>query len=95
MASDAQELSRSRGDMHGLLAGEDKPTKRQGRFGRYQATRRGEMVAVDVLSITPASSNDRTKVLVISDALTRYTWVVVLPGETSQLITEVLVDLCL
>lgn len=43
---------------------------------------------MDVLSITPVSSNGSTKVLVISDAPTRYAWAAALPGETAQSMAE-------
>jgi hypothetical protein len=46
--------------------------KRHGRFRRWQESRQGEVVAVDVLTITPASPEGCTKVLVIAAALTRF-----------------------
>jgi hypothetical protein len=46
--------------------------KRHGRFGRWQTSRRGEVVAVDVFTIAPASPEGFTKVLVMADAVTRF-----------------------
>lgn len=64
--------------------------QRQGKLGKYQVSRRGEIVAVDILSITPASSNGCTKVLVIADALTRLCWAVALPDEKAATVADAL-----
>lgn len=49
---------------------------RKGKHGKYQMRRRGEIFAIDVLSITHASSEGHMKVLVMADALTRLSWAV-------------------
>jgi hypothetical protein len=64
--------------------------KRHGRFGRWQASRRGEVVAVDVLTITQASSEGFTKVLVMADALTIFCWATPMKEETASIVAETL-----
>jgi hypothetical protein len=60
--------------------------KRHGRFGRWQASRRGEIVAVDELTITPEGF---TKVLVMADAL-RFYWATPMKDETASIVAETL-----
>ena len=60
-----------------------RPRTRQGKLGTYQVRRRGELVAVDVLTITPRSSAGHTKVLVIADAFTRWCVAVPIADETA------------
>jgi Integrase core domain len=64
--------------------------KRHGRFGRWQASRRGEVAAVDVLTITQASSEGFTKVLGMADALTIFCWATPMKEETASIVAETL-----
>jgi Integrase zinc binding domain len=64
--------------------------KRHGRFGRWQASRRGQVVAVDVRTITPASSEGFTKLLVMADALIRFCWATPMKDETASIVAETL-----
>lgn len=49
------------------LAKTGRPTRR-GRFQHYQVKRRGELVELDVLTVSPASTNGSAKILIIADA---------------------------
>jgi Integrase zinc binding domain/Integrase core domain len=64
--------------------------KRHARFGRWQASRRGEVAAVDVHTITPASPEGCTKVLVMADALTGFCWATPMKDETASIVAETL-----
>lgn len=50
-----------------------KPPK-QGKMHVYQPCRRFEIVAVDILEISPKWSNGNVKVVVIGDTFTRFAW---------------------
>ena len=67
-----------------------RPKGRQGRLGTYQVKRRGEIVATDVLTISPASSEGHTKVLVAADALTRWSFAVPLKDESARTVADAL-----
>lgn len=67
-----------------------RPKGRQGKHGTYQVRRRGELVATDVLTISPPSSEGHTKVLVAADALTRWAMAVPIKEETARIVAEVL-----
>lgn len=67
-----------------------RPKTRQGKLGTYQVKRRGELVATDILTISPASSEGHTKVLVAADALTRWAFAVPLKDELARTVADAL-----
>jgi transposase InsO family protein len=68
------------------------PPQRQGRMAVYHPTRRFEMVAIDIMEISPKSGRGNTKVIVIGDTFTRYAWAYPVADEKSETIARVLLD---
>jgi hypothetical protein len=50
------------------------PPRRQDRTVEYHPTKRFEIVAVDVMEVSPKSERGNTKVVVIGDTFTRFAW---------------------
>jgi hypothetical protein len=68
------------------------PPRRQGRMVEYHPTRRFEMVAIDVMEVSPKSERGNTKVVVIGDTFTRFAWAYPVPDEKFETIAKVLLD---
>lgn len=66
--------------------------KRQGRFGKYQVSRRWELVAMDVLEISPASKRGNRKVLVIGDTFMRFCVAVPLKNELAETVARAVLN---
>ena len=65
---------------------------RQGRMKVYHPMRRWQIVAVDVLEISPPSDRGNTKVLVVGDTFTRYVWACPMKDERADTVAQLLLD---
>lgn len=67
-----------------------RPRGRQGKHVTYQVKRRGEIVAIDVLTISPASSKGHRKIVVMADAFTRWCVAMALKDESARTVADAL-----
>jgi transposase InsO family protein len=58
----------------------------------YHPTRIFEMVAIDIMEISPKSGRGNSKVVVIGDTFTRYAWAYPAAVEKRETIARVLLD---
>jgi Integrase core domain len=58
----------------------------------YHPTRRFEMVAIDVMEISPKSARGNSKLVAIGDTFSRYAWAFPVPDEKLDTIAKVLLD---
>jgi transposase InsO family protein len=65
---------------------------RQGQMVQYHPTRRFELVAVDILEISPRSRRGNSKLLVIGDTFSRFAWAHPIKDEKVETVTRVLLD---
>ena len=65
---------------------------RQGRLQKYHPYRRWQIVAVDVLTISPESEEGHKKVLVMGDCFTRYMVAAPMKDETASTIAAALLS---
>jgi Integrase zinc binding domain/Integrase core domain len=68
------------------------PPNRQGRIVEYHPTRRFEIVAIDVMEVSPKSGRGNTKVVAIGDIFTRFAWAYPVADERFKTISKVLLD---
>jgi transposase InsO family protein len=68
------------------------PPHRQGRMVVYHPTRRFELVAIDIMEVSPKSERGNTKVVVIGDTFTRFAWAYPVGDEKVETVAEVLLD---
>lgn len=69
-----------------------KTPPRQGAMVVYHPSRRFEIVAVDVLEISPKSARGNSKIAVIGDTFTRFVWAYPIADEKVETIARVLLD---
>ncbi|KAA8498172.1 Transposon Ty3-G Gag-Pol polyprotein [Porphyridium purpureum] len=62
------------------------------RMGKRVVTRRFEVVAADVLTVTPRTSTGYSKILVVSDLFTRFTIAICVRDERAETIAEAFLD---
>jgi hypothetical protein len=68
------------------------PPNRQGRMVEYHPTRRFEIVAIEVMEVSPKSGRGNTKVVVIGDTFTRFAWAYPVADERFETIAKVLLE---
>ncbi len=66
--------------------------KKQGKLEKYHPNRRWEIVAVDVLSVSPESAEGNRKILVIGDCFTRYMCAAPMKNEQATTIASTLLS---
>ena len=89
LRKEAQEFIR--GCLICFLTTAGKP-RRQADMVQWTPSRRFEVVAADVLAVSPTSKSGMKKVLVISDCLTRFVVAAALPDETASTLTKALLE---
>jgi Integrase core domain len=68
------------------------PPGRQEKMMQYHPTRRFELVAVDIMEISPKSRKGNSKLIVVGDTFTRFAWAYPIKNEKVETVTRALLD---